>query len=352
MPKNVVVCCDGTGNQFGDRVSNVVKLYSLLLHEPGRQVLFYDPGVGTTSVHRALESVRKAVVRPVELAFGVGLTKNIEDAYRFIMDTYEDGDRLFLFGFSRGAFTVRGVAGLLHKVGLLKKRNGNLVPYALRVFKRGWKESTVAGFRRTFCNPCPIHVLGLWDTVTSVGWVWDPLRLPFTTNNDAVRVVRHAVSIDERRAFFRQNLWGRSRSADIKQVWFPGVHSDVGGGYADDESGLANLSLEWMLTECRDHGLVVNEPAAEEALSKDWRPDPQAVLHRSLSGFWWPAEVFPKLYYRGRGRPRGVRLNLGRPRRLPLGSLVHQSVFDRHDYSPPNLPGTYEVVPRVPFGDR
>ena len=124
--RNVVICCDGTGNQYGDRNTNVVKLYAVLDRDPHRQVTFYDPGVGTFSLHPALTTTARAGMRLLGLAFGLGLTKNVIDAYRFLMQHYQEGDRMFLFGFSRGAYTVRAVAAMVHKCGLLHPDNENL----------------------------------------------------------------------------------------------------------------------------------------------------------------------------------------------------------------------------------
>src|SRR5262249_17837969 len=144
---------------------------------------------------------------------------------------------------------------MLHKVGLLDGGNRNLLPYASKMFKQDRNRRTWAGFSQLFGRACPVHFLGLWDTVSSVGWVFDPFTLAFTANNDSVRIVRHAISIDERRAFFRQNLWGEGlilpdgTAQDVKQVWFAGCHSDVGGSYPERESGLSQIALEWMADE-------------------------------------------------------------------------------------------------------
>jgi uncharacterized protein (DUF2235 family) len=111
--------------------------------------------------------------------------------------------------------------------------------------------------------------VGVWDTVSSVGWAWDPLHIPYTAKNPDLRIGRHAVSIDERRCFFRQNLWSAALPGqDIKQVWFAGVHSDVGGGYAEAESGLAKISLEWMLCEAGTAGLILDRAKAAVVLGR------------------------------------------------------------------------------------
>jgi len=355
MAKNIVVCCDGTGNQYGDRNTNVVSLYAVLEPNESAQVTFYDPGVGTFSVHPALTTVARAFMRVLGLAFGLGMTKNILDAYRYIMQTYDDGDQIYIFGFSRGAYTARAVAAMIHKCGLLHMANENLIPYASQMFKRERRRAVYEGFKSTFCRPCKVHFLGLWDTVTSVGWIWDPVHLPYTTNNPDVGVIRHAISIDERRAFFRQNLWGPDGRQSVKQVWFIGVHSDVGGSYPERQSGLSKLALEWMLVEAQDSGLLVNADKAREVLSRPARPDPLGMIHKSLKGLWWIAEVWPKTYKYKNSKDdwkTGLRLNLARRRRIPEESWLYEPVITRKErvgYDPSNLPHKYQKEPRCHF---
>ena len=119
MQRNIVICCDGTGNEYGERNTNVLKLYSVLKRDKS-QLAFYDPGVGTMSAPAAMTNVAKAASKAVGLAFGRGITKNVEEPYRFLMDHYQRGDKVYLFGFSRGAYTARAVAALLYKCGLLE----------------------------------------------------------------------------------------------------------------------------------------------------------------------------------------------------------------------------------------
>jgi uncharacterized protein (DUF2235 family) len=361
MARNLVICCDGTGNQYGAKNSNVVKLYSALRRDSADQLTFYDPGVGTFSVNSPLNLVARGFLRLLGLAFGLGITENILDAYTFIMQNYRPGDRVYLFGFSRGAYTARAVAALIHKCGQLGKDNHNLLPYAMRIFKRELRKPIYDGFKETFARSVPIHFLGLWDTVTTVGWIWNPVHLQFTTFNPSVETVRHAVAIDERRAFYRQNLWSRdaNTSQDVKQVWFAGVHSDVGGSYPEPESGLSKIALEWILVEAIQHGLLVDPDRARKAVYSAPAPDHRAELHNSLAWYWWPGELWPKIVsFRNddgsfRRRPH---LNLGRRRRIARHPVVHQSVVDRlHDrtdgYSPRNLPDSYSVESAVSLLD-
>ncbi len=359
MAKNVVVCCDGTGNEYGDRNTNVLKFYSVLPFNDREQVSFYDPGVGTFSLPGALTIPAKFITKVFGLAFGLGISQNIADAYQFLMRTYEEGDRVYLFGFSRGAYTARAVAAMLHKVGLLDTCDDNLLPYALKMFKYEHRSEITNGFRRTFSRDCPVHFLGLWDTVSSVGWIYDPLTLQFTQQNPSVKIVRHALAIDERRCFFRQNMWGAPASGQVvRQVWFAGLHSDVGGSYPEKESGLSQLTLQWMIREAQSSGVRIDErqyamivPSKPEEESVEYHavPDYAGVAHESLKGPWWIAEFIPKLYRDPRHHyAKRLKIPLGRRRWIAEGSVVNESVLqrlkDEHlHYHPSNLPKTYQV---------
>jgi len=352
MPRNIVVCCDGTGNEFGPANSNVIKLYSALeLSDPTRQVAYYHPGLGTMGAPSALTKFTKWWTRLFGLLFGRGLMDDVGEAYAFLMEEYRAGDDVFLFGFSRGAYTARALAAMLHMFGLLRKGDDILVRYVTRMFRyhRGETFQTAAAFKRTFSDTCAPRFLGCWDTVSSVGWIYDPLKLPYTANNPDVRIVRHAVSIDERRCFFWQNLWGPAVGGqDVRQVWFAGVHSDVGGGYPEQESGLSKIALGWMLREARSAGLLIDEGAEREILGKVdsgyAKADPAAVQHESLRGAWWIAEFLPRRYFDKDSKPPSVKLILprGASRRIVDGSLIHASVLERmslvETYRPPNLP--------------
>lgn len=135
MSRKLVICCDGTNNEFGSQNTNVVRLIQCLDRDPSRQMFYYDPGVGTMPEPGWWSSIGEKLSRAWSLAFGTGLTKNVEEAYAYLMDVWEPGDQVFLFGFSRGAYSVRVLAGMLHLLGLLEKDNDNLVPYAMRLFK-------------------------------------------------------------------------------------------------------------------------------------------------------------------------------------------------------------------------
>src|SRR4051794_18925825 len=221
MPKNIVVCCDGTANQFAQDRTNVIKLSFTLQQEPGRQVVFYHPGLGTMEPAGALTPLARKTTKLLGMAVGYGLEADVRDAYVFLMNNYEPEDRVFLFGFSRGAYTVRALASLLHMYGLIAAGNEPLVPYAIRMLMAIQKLQTSGdadevkryfgladAFRDTFCRTaCNPWFVGVWDTVSSVGWIENQLRLPFTASNPDIAIGRHAIAIDERRAFFRSNLW-------------------------------------------------------------------------------------------------------------------------------------------------
>jgi uncharacterized protein (DUF2235 family) len=370
MPKNIVLCCDGTGNEFGENNSNVVKLYQALVCDE-TQATYYHPGVGTMGARSALTGIGRWWTRLIGYAFGYGVSDNVADAYQFLMRTFKPGDQVYVFGFSRGAYTARVLCGLLHMVGLLREDNEGLIPYAIRLLRR--KPLTkgdfviAAKFKQTFSRECKPHFVGVWDTVSSTGWIYNAVDFPFTkaASNPDLDIVRHAVSIDERRAFFRQNLFG-SPSKDnphqsVEEVWFAGVHSDVGGGYPEAESQLAKLTLRWMLCEAQLAGLRVDPRRQAEILGgkpPDVAPDPGGKMHESLSGFWWHvAEVWPKVVRKpDPANPAGpwkksLYFNLGRRRWIGPDSnpAVHQSVAERIAnpalrYDPSNLPQQRRVV--------
>lgn len=359
-PKQIVICLDGTRNEFGEQNSNVVKLYKTLVRGTS-QVTYYHPGVGTMGARNALSPIGKWWTRMIGLAFGYGVSDNIADAYQFLMQTFRDGDTLYVFGFSRGAYTARALCGLLHLVGLLTEDNEALIPYAIRMAKRKKIDFGVAAdFKKTFSRECKAHFLGVWDTVSSLGWIYNAVNFPFTraTKNPDLHIVRHAVSIDERRAFFRENSFGEPHDAqqDTLEVWFAGVHSDVGGSYPESESQLSQIALRWMLCEAEVAGLLVDPHRKADILGGKppyVLPDPVTKnQHESLQGFWWIAEIWPKIVHHQNAQGtwrRSIRLNFGRRRWIAPGPLVHESVEQRLNdpklgYKPSNLPGERSVV--------
>ena len=376
MPKNIVICCDGTGNEFGgDNNSNVIKLYDALVIDE-TQFGYYHPGVGTMGSPSARTAVEKQWSRLTGLAFGSGLFANVGDAYRYLMTVYEAGDDIYLFGFSRGAYTARVLASVLHMYGLLCAGNDALIPYIIRMFARhsrekgGMKETfeIAQSFKNTFSRECTIHFVGVWDTVSSVGWVFDPIRLPYSARNPSIRIGRHAVSTHERRCFYRSNLWGApTDDQDIKQVWFTGVHSDVGGSYPESQSGLSKLTLEWMLCEAMRAGLNVDvaranvilgriEPPQERippnslecaAALEYVAPNPDADQHKSLRGLWWLLEILPHRHYDYATRTLRWSIPLGAYRQIPEGSVILDRAV-KH-VLPNRLPERYAFEPSPTF---
>jgi uncharacterized protein (DUF2235 family) len=361
MPRNLVICCDGTSNKFGSANTNVVRLVQVLDRDSSKQRLYYDPGVGTLPEPGALTAISKKLTELKGLAFGAGLSRNVEEAYSFLMEMWEPGDQVFLFGFSRGAYTVRVLAGLLHSLGLLPRGGGNLVPYVMRLFKavrrkpgnensEYWKLCNQ--FRWSFARKLSdgddnrrfrVHFLGVWDTVSSVGWVWNPASYPYTAENPSVDVVRHAVSIDERRWFFRQNLMRQAKGQDFRELWFSGVHCDIGGGYTEDRGQLWRVAFEWMLGEAIRSGLRVDASRKPRVLAQ-LPPDVHlwaAQTNESLTPLWYPAEFFPKLVWKpGRSR-RWPGIGFFGSRFIKEGDYIHQSTLQRlrgvEGYKPRNM---------------
>lgn len=369
--KNLVVCCDGTNNQLAGDLTNVVRLFEVAIKND-EQCAFYDPGVGTLADPQAQGPLSKRWSLVKGLAFGTGLDENVFEAYRYLMRVYEPGDRIYLFGFSRGAFTVRVLAGMLKSVGLLHDRTENLLPYIWETYRRSRdvtptstpEEQAAAAVSReerdlilrAFTRPCPVHFLGVWDTVGSVGmYNWNQ-AYPYTYQNDSVAVVRHAVALDEMRAAFRSNVFkadptlilesagmpemtGRPR---VMNVWFPGVHSDIGGGYPWPEcSGLAMVAFEWMVRESRRAKMQV-DPEKLKALLAECPPDPCGPMHVSLQGGWRVIEYLPALRYDWSRKKTAWRFQPNKPRTMLESPILHRSVLTRMEkcpgYRPPSLP--------------
>lgn len=381
MPRNIVICCDGTANEFAKHNTNVVKLYSVLQQAPDAQVTYYHPGLGTMEPAGALTTWARKITKILGMAFGYGLEHDIRDVYAFLMKNYKPGDKVFFFGFSRGAYTVRAVASLLHMYGLAQPDNDTLIPYIIRMMmgiqrarngKDGGRETIEEYFQlasafkgmmaRTECKP---WFVGVWDTVSSVGWIENPLKLPYVANNPNIEIGRHAIAIDERRAFFRNHLWRpptdpkqSGSPKDLKQVWFPGVHCDVGGGYPESESGLSKVALKWMLDEAQAAGLLIDPDRRSLILNESGTgpyvaPDANGMMHESLKGAWHVAEFVPKKHYDWQKRKEERRMNRYRRRTIPPGSLVHSSAFERGggyaDRLPPDVIRVPELSPEPPI---
>jgi len=314
-----VLCLDQSGHEpAGGPATNVARLHALLEHGP-RQAVFYDREAGAWARSaRALDGARpRWLDRGLGVAFGLGFTQELESAYRFLIETHAPGDRVYLFGCGPGAYTVRALAALLYKCGLLREDRHALVAQALKLFKYEERPRLHAGFRRTFSRRVTVRLLGLFDPLASPGRVYDLLGLPFLQRNPRVEVVRLALALDERRAWLRPGPWGPAlRRQDVRQLWFAGEHADVGGALPEGQDAPSSPALFWMLDEARRHGLLIDEPRYAESL-RAWPPEALG-----------PLQVSPRA--------------LGCRRRPPERALVHRSVARRLadpalGYAPSNL---------------
>lgn len=277
MGRNLVVCCDGTWNTptQTDRgmvvPSNVVKLARAIDEsDPSKQRVYYDTGVGTGS----------GVDKWTGGAFGIGLTENIQQAYRWIADNYEPEDRLFLFGFSRGAYCVRSLAGLIGRCGLTPPNDAAAVERAYELYRQAADDAgkaAAATFKSQQRQP-QIYFLGVWDTVGSLGVpalsrygllrkmvrkLVDGSKYSHGFHDETlgahIEHAYHAVAVDERRGAFAPSLWknGAGPRANVEQVWFAGAHCNVGGGYID--SGLSDHAFMWMAVKAMKAGLTLDQ---------------------------------------------------------------------------------------------
>ena len=291
MSRNLVISLDGTRNEPETGATNVARFYDIA-QKTEEQRVYYDPGVGTMGDRSATTRLGRSTTRVRGLVVGHGVRENVEEAYRFLMATYRPGDRIFVVGFSRGAYTARALVGLLRTVGLLRAGADNLVPYALKLYTRRGKQDATeqerkeffqpwTDFRRRFGNPDfpgafepSVDFLGVWDTVKSVGWLnwkaqYEQAQWPFTRTVPNVRCGRHALALDERRRPYAEYRFDPDEvgpGGRLREVWFAGVHSDVGGVYPDDHR-LSDIALKWMVDEAAAAGMLVDPKAYLEHLT-------------------------------------------------------------------------------------
>jgi uncharacterized protein (DUF2235 family) len=303
MGKRLIVFCDGTWSKAdAPTVTNVCKLREAV-DEPPENV-HYEPGVGT----KPWERIRGG-------AFGIGLSRNVRHCYQFLVDRYEPGDELFFFGFSRGAFTARSLAGLVRNSGILRREHRARVKDAYDVYRSRKPEDkpsaqAATAFRAMYSHPdADITFVGVWDTVGALGIPSGILQPPGlnkrwafhdTTLSKAVKNAYHAIAIDERRRPFAPTLWVKKPGEEpppdqkVAQVWFAGVHSDVGGGYS--EPALSEIPLRWIADRARecglklkaDHLVVRPVPIAADRRRNgiDVAPDPCGRKHDSMTFFY------------------------------------------------------------------
>jgi len=329
MTRQLIICCDGTNNTLTarDHDTNVLKTFELLAQAGNdRQILYYDPGVGAPD---ALPSTglddwfRNKLDRLSGLASGRGIYENISQAYLFLMKHYQPGDQIFLFGFSRGAFTVRCVSGMVHLFGIIDEHHEAMLPTLLRVYFSAREKTSLfrliheaSGYiKLLFGVEAPqeinnrddvarqirlnfgsdgkkeanVFFVGVWDTVSSVGLPGFSVSMSSnpTILNKRIQHVRHALSLDEHRSQFKprvyeQNDFGdASQTQSLRQLWFRGNHCDIGGGYAENsQTGLSNQAWRWLLDEARQCGLNIATPPPASAL-------PIRVHDETYSMPWW-----------------------------------------------------------------
>lgn len=375
MEKNIVILFDGTSNEIRSDRTNVLRLYGAL-EKSQRQLVGYWTGVGTFGAANSWSYYYRKAWEVFGLATGWGMDQNVKDAYRFLVTHYDNGkrsgkrvqprDRIWIIGFSRGAYTARVLAGFLNAFGLIRAENLNLLDSAFRAYKGvverpeakpDWDEMNLYDRILRPDHP-PVHCLGLFDTVASVmefGRYGPRLRAhACTSENPSVRAVRHAVSIEERRRMFSPLLWPggqtyhgnrfkktRGIAQDRRELWFAGVHGDVGGGYPEKDSALAKVPLDWMIRETDALGLhfrtqTVNLLVLGTNPQKSYvKPDPLSAAQNSMTGLWPMLEYLPKRR-KGRGilgwyLPRGERRVIG------SDAILHSGVQGRLPL-PPNLP--------------
>jgi len=320
MKKNIVLLFDGTGNKPGKNNTNVVKSAELILNNKDEgQITFYDPGVGISNKTTPFNHyLRSKIGIFFGKTFGYGVINNIAQGYKFLMQNFEPNDRVYILGFSRGAFTARKTADVLAKYGLLNQGSENLLHSMLKAYLSG-KKPTLFWQNMTRC--CVPHFIGVWDTVSSLGYI---LSKKFTNNILHPKIIYacHALSIDEKRKHFAPWLWDEELccpNQKILQVWFPGVHSDVGGWYK--EAGLSDIALKWML---------LNAEWCEIKLNDQWEdkidPKPNDMLHDSKTLFWRCMEI---ICFKKWKKPA--------LREITENSKIHNSVKARKIYRPKNV---------------
>lgn len=355
MAKRIAIFCDGTWNSADqakdDRPcpTNVVRL-ALRVARHARdqvQVVYYGQGVGTGG---SLDKFTGG-------AFGKGLDDNLFAAYRFLVLNYEPGDEIYLFGFSRGAYTARSLGGMIRKCGILGLKWAERYIEALDLYRNGDHPDAAAPsrFRQNFCSnggeAIPIQFIGVWDTVGALGIPVAGFRRLTAGKyqfhdvelSGSVRNAFHALAIDEFRAPFRDARWAYKPKPGqrVEQMWFCGAHSDVGGGYARDEWGLADIAFQWMKDMAASAGLGFD---GDIDAQRTLRPDPLGVLHESRTGLY---RLSPP-HLRNIGTMATPEGGHEREPRIDPTQSIHPSVLLRWDqdprYRPENLRRYFEII--------
>lgn len=339
--KRIVVCSDGTWNERDQvdggsgrrRPTNVTKVARTVCPISGNgvhQVVGYFDGVGTGG----------PLDRFTGGAFGDGICANVVTLYRFILYNYVPGDEIYLFGFSRGAFTVRTLLGFMNRVGLVGKNADYFVPEIFGLYESNTPPDSPVwqhAFRKAEAKPCPpIRFVGVWDTVGALGapgWLGKFVNGKKYAFHDVglnrhIQNAFHALAIDEHRVPFEPTLYQRPPDwkGTLEQAWFAGVHSNVGGSYKPD--GAANEALHWIVEKAEAHGLDFDGAALAH-----FEPHYRAVLHDSMTALY---------------RPMGI-LQRRIGAHVDHGECLHESVHQRFSaddrYRPKNLPETARSGP-------
>ncbi|MGR3713185.1 MAG: T6SS phospholipase effector Tle1-like catalytic domain-containing protein [Shimia sp.] len=389
MSRKLIICFDGTGNEVEKNESNILRLYKCLKHDD-TQLVYYEPGVGTLSTRPFAQNMFSKVRLVLGLASGLGLHENVMHAYQFLCENHREGDRLYFFGYSRGAYTARVLAGFINDFGLVAPHEMHLIGPVFKTWRKIGRNAAPEEYAPLRISEQFFHIrrpsirfLGLWDTVSSMIRIrpkWGAF-LEFGSHssldeNPSVKAVRHALSIDEIRRFFRHQFWTEGQDyhgtrfksktnpppQDVNQVWFPGTHTDVAGSVPEKEAGLSKITMEWMRAELDSLGvdklefrkefynryvLGKKDKVTERMGLEIAEPDPLAPLHSQmkLRKFWPVLEIFPRFVSRSRWPNQkgwfGYYFPVAQPRYIPHGSNIDPSAFKRRaelsDYAPENL---------------
>ncbi len=334
MGKNIIILSDGTGQKGGEGSNtNIYKIFNTIENRTDDQIVFYDPGIGTSGIE---------LVKQIS---GYGISQNIKDCYRFLFENYQAGDNIFLFGFSRGAATVRSLSSFIHHFGILPKSRKDLIDEAYKIYKitnsnkRNAKAEAFIDKHHTMWTR--VKFLGCFDTVSALGFPIKGIseildRIPFFQHNfhnyklsKSVEHAYHALAIDDERKTFHPKLWDSTieNYQTLQQVWFPGMHTDVGGGYKKDD--LSHIPFLWMCRKAMKHGLrIYNEEKLEIT------PQADAFMHNSRSG-WWQQIVYTQ-------KERSW------PNERTDQPIIHECVRERAeitDYRPWILSTDYDIEP-------
>lgn len=292
MPKNIVVFSDGTGQEGGKgNNTNVYKLFNMVEDRTANQITFYDRGLGT--------GLRKITGN----ISGMGISQNIRECYHFLFENYMAGDNIFLFGFSRGATTVRSLSAFIHLFGILPKSRPELIKQAYKIYKikdSKKRKARADDFVSRHHNQwTKIKFLGVWDTVDALGLPIKSLStlvdwFPFFRHkfhnlelSESVEHARQALAIDDERLTFHPKIWDKEIKdyQTMNQVWFSGMHTDVGGGYKEHE--LSDIPFIWMVEEAKQFGLKIYPKHKVKTY-----PNADGFMHNSRKGF--PGFLFRK----------------------------------------------------------